>query len=77
MGCSPHMSGQLDSPTISRAAMPFAQVPHLRLTQPVNSGGLFAQEVFLGSKVDSLANCFHKRSSSLLMRGGTAMETPT
>lgn len=39
------------------------------------SEGLFAQAVFLGSKVDADANCFHKRSSSLLMRGGTWMET--
>jgi len=39
--------------------------------------GPFAQEAFLGSKVDWVANCFHQRSSSLPMRGGTWMETPT
>jgi len=44
---------------------------------PEISEGSFAQEALLGSKVDLVANCFHKRSSSLLMRGGTWMETPT
>jgi hypothetical protein len=35
------------------------------------SEGLFAQEFLLGSKADSVANCFHKRSASLLTRAGT------
>jgi hypothetical protein len=41
------------------------------------SEGAFAQEFLLESKADSVANCFHKRSASLLTRAGTWMETPT
>ena len=48
-----------------------------KITLDSISEGAFAQEFLLGSKADSVANCFHKRSASLLARAGTWMETPT
>jgi hypothetical protein len=48
-----------------------------KITLDSISEGSFAQEFLLGSKADSVANCFHKRSASLLIRDGTWMETPT
>ena len=54
-----------------RDAQPSAQA------LPQNAARLIAQEFFLGSNPDSVANCFHKRSASLLTRAETWMETPT
>ena len=48
-----------------------------KITLDSISEGAFAQESLLGSKADSVASCFHKRSASLLTRAGTWMKTPT
>jgi hypothetical protein len=60
-----------------RKADSFQGMARSKITLDSMSEGSFAQEFLLGSKADSVANCFHKRSASLLTRAGTWMETPT
>ena len=65
-----------DSRHLCSRAVLQSRFSRLKIALDSMSEGPFAQE-FLGSKADSVANCFHKRSASLLIRAGTWMETPT